>query len=370
VKELLATYDAWRAGGVEVGRAVVLRTFGSSPRREGAVLLVAADGRMVGSVSGGCVESAAAAEVLDARSTGRSRVIRYGITDEQAWDAGLACGGTIDVLIEPAVPDAVLQAARASLAGDAQGGGVAILPLPADAETRDDPDRPDRASALPGRARFLAAGDLDVHRGADDSGARELDPVLIDAARSALEAGRSQVVDLADGSVFIEAFPPRARLVVVGATEVARHLVGFARGLGYETVVVDPRSAFAAADRFPDVDALIDDWPEPAFAALDVGPLDAVAVLSHDPKLDEPAIAEAFRRGASYVGAIGSTRSQAERRARLLAAGSRPEDLDRLKAPIGLDLGGREPSETALAIMAEIVAARRGGSTVPMRTRR
>ena len=157
---------------------------------------------------------------------------------------------------------------------------------------------------------------------------------------------------------------------MVGATEVARHLVEFARGLGYTTVVIDPRTAFAAPDRFPDVDALIHDWPDEAFAAVGVGPLDAVAVLSHDPKLDEPAIADAFRRRARYVGAIGSARTQAERRDRLLSAGLRPDDIDRLRAPIGLDLGGREPSETALAIMAEIVAARRGGSTVPMRDRR
>ena len=140
--ELLATYDAWRTEGVEVGRAVVLRTFGSSPRREGAVLLAAADGRMIGSVSGGCVEAAAAAEVLESRKSGHSRVIRYGISDEQAWGVGLACGGTIDVLIEPSIPDAVLRAARASLDPDARGGVVAILWLPANAGGGGDGPEP------------------------------------------------------------------------------------------------------------------------------------------------------------------------------------------------------------------------------------
>jgi len=368
MNELLPTYDAWRAEGVEVGRAVVVRTFGSSPRREGAVLLVAEDGRMIGSVSGGCVEAAAAAEVLRARETGRSRVIRYGISDEQAWDVGLACGGTIEVLVEPSLPDAVLRAARASLDPDVQGGAVAILPLPREAAA--DSGAPQPASPALALPTFLASADLQRVPGADASRAEPLDPTFRSAALAALESGRSQIVDIADHSVFVEAFPSRSRLIVVGATEVARHLVAFARGLGYATIVIDPRAAFAAPERFPDVDSLIDDWPEAAFAAVDVGPLDAVAVLSHDPKLDEPALVEAFRRGARYVGAIGSAKTQAERRGRLVAAGVRPADVDRLKAPIGLDLGGREPSETALAVIAEVVAARRGGSAVPMRDRR
>jgi xanthine dehydrogenase accessory factor len=366
--ELLETYDTWRAEGVEVGRAVVLRTFGSSPRREGAVLLVAGDGRMVGSVSGGCVEAAAAAEVLEARTTGRSRVIRYGVTDDEAWGVGLACGGTIDVLVEPSVPDAVVQAARTALDAGGCGGAVAILRLPPNAMAGGDTSEP--ATSLLGPPTFVSAGDMDLPPEADQQRTGSLEPALVSAARAALASGRSQVVDLADGAIFIEAFPPRPRLVAVGATEVARHLVGFAQGLGYATIVIDPRAAFAAPDRFPGVDALIDDWPEEAFAAVGVGPLDAVAVLSHDPKLDEPAILAAFRLGARYIGAIGSAKTQAERRDRLLAAGLRPEDVDGLNAPIGLDLGGREPSETALAIMAEIVAARRGGTAVPMRDRR
>jgi xanthine dehydrogenase accessory factor len=366
--ELLETYDAWRAEGVEVGRAVVLRTFGSSPRREGAVLLVAADGWMIGSVSGGCVEAAAATSVLEVQRTGRSRVVRYGITDEQAWGVGLACGGTIEVLVEPSVPHAVLRAARTARDADSRGGAVVIERLPPNSVAADDTS--ETATSPLGPPTFVSADDLGFKPGADPRPPAALEPEWASAARAALGSGRSQVVELADGSVFVEAFPPRPRLVVVGATEVARHLVGFARGLGYATIVIDPRAAFAAPHRFRDVDALIDDWPEEAFATVGVGPLDAVAVLSHDPKLDEPAILAAFRLGVRYVGAIGSARTQIERRDRLLGAGLRPEDVDRLKAPIGLDLGGREPSETALAIMAEIVAAQRGGTAVPMRDRR
>jgi xanthine dehydrogenase accessory factor len=336
MRELLDQYDAWRGEGQHVGRAVVIRTYGSAPRQEGSVLLVAEDGRMVGSVSGGCVEGAAAEAVQEARRSGHASVIRYGISDDLAWSVGLACGGTIDVLVQPNVPEDVLAAARDDAAGL---GATVVTELPA--------DTPPLASARPG---------------APPSGAS-----LEQLRAETLAAGRSRTVEVGGRSVFIEAFPARPRLVIVGATEIARSLVLLAGALGYERIVIDARSAFATAERFPDVDALLSDWPEDAFAAIGLGPNDAVAILSHDPKFDEPAILEAFRRGARYVGAVGSRKTQADRRRRLLEAGLAEAQLAELHGPIGLDLGGREPSETALAILAEIVAARRGGSGAPMR---
>ncbi|MBI3752158.1 MAG: XdhC family protein [Chloroflexi bacterium] len=361
MRELLETYDAWRSEDLGVGRAVVVRTFGSAPRAEGAVLLVAEDGRMIGSVSGGCVEAAAAEEVLRARATGHARVIRYGISDEQAWDVGLACGGTIDVLVEPDVAPGVVAAARAASAVAAT-----ILPAPVPpaelgpfAAGDGEPPRPPIilvADAGPAREAARLAGDR-----------AGVPPAVAAAARDALASGRSSLLAAERRTWFVEAFAVPPRLVVVGATEVARHLVGFARSVGYGTVVVDPRAAFATPARFPDVDRLLVAWPDEAFDRLALGPDDAVAVLSHDPKIDEPAILEACRRGARYVGAVGSRRSQAARRERLLAAGLRAEELDRLRGPIGLDLGGREPAETALAIVAELVAARRGGTGAPLR---
>jgi xanthine dehydrogenase accessory factor len=361
MRELLPTYDAWRAEGLGVGRAVVVRTFGSAPRTEGAVLLVAEDGRMIGSVSGGCVEGAAADEVRRARETGRSRVIRYGISDEQAWGVGLACGGTIDVLAEPTVAEAVLEAAR--------GPGAAVLTaLPRDlpppelgAHAAGQGSAPETPRIVPAPGAAGPSGTTDAIEG--------LDPSLRAAAAAALAAGRSTLATAADRTWFVEAFPAPPRLVVVGATEVSRFLVGLAGDLGYETVVIDARQAFSTPERFPDVDRLMVAWPDEAFEEIGVGPNDAVAVLSHDPKFDEPAIVEAFRRGARYVGAVGSRKSQAARGGRLLAAGLSSEDLARLHGPIGLDLGGREPVETALAILAEIVAARRGGSGQPLRDR-
>ncbi len=362
MQELIEALEGWRAEGVGVGRAVVVRTFGSSPRPAGAVLLVGDDGRIAGSVSGGCVEGAAAEEVLAARRDGRQRVIRYGISDEQAWDVGLACGGTIDVLVSPGVPRAAEEAARD--VRDGSGGGLAVV-------TRLPPDAPSAAlgphSPGPGETPpDPLTVDMD-DRLVGTLGDASADEALVEAAHACLLAGESRTVELAGTQLFIEAYPARPRLVVVGAVEIARPLVPFARQLGYETIVIDGRAAFATRDRFPDADRLVLAWPDEAAGEIGLGPADAVVVLTHDVKFDEPAIIAALSRGCRYVGAVGSRRTQAERRARLLAAGVPSADLDRVHGPIGLDLGGRQPAETALAIMAEIVADRRGGLGRPMR---
>jgi xanthine dehydrogenase accessory factor len=193
-----------------------------------------------------------------------------------------------------------------------------------------------------------------------------VDSELVGLARESLARGTSRTVQVGGRSLFIEAFTVRPRLVVVGAGQVAIPLVAMAGALGYETIVVDGRAAFATRERFPGVDRLIVGWPEEAAAEIGLGPADAVAILSHDAKFDEPAIVTAFAHGCRYVGVIGSRRTQAERRERLSAAGVRPEDLARLHGPIGLDLGGREPAETAMSIMAEVVATRYGGTGISM----
>jgi xanthine dehydrogenase accessory factor len=360
MKELLSTLDAWGDAAATAGRAVVVRTFGSAPRPEGAVLLATADGRIAGSVSGGCVEGAAAEEIERARQTGHARVIRYGISDEEAWDVGLACGGTIDVLAQPAIPGAAINAARVSSQVGGHGAAV-ITPLPPDSPPAEFGEHPPGDGAPPEPA--LTLDDDGLHGTLGDTA---LDDELATAARAALRRGQSRTVEVGGRSLFVEAFPVRPRLVIVGATEMARALASIASTLGYERIVIDARAAFAAEERFPDVERLINDWPEEAFDAIDLGPDDAVAVLSHDAKFDEPAIAEAFRRGARYVGAVGSRKTQGDRRARLREAGVEETELAHLHGPIGLDLGGRAPAETALSIMAEIVADRYGGSGRPM----
>jgi xanthine dehydrogenase accessory factor len=361
MKELLDTLATWQGEGTDIGRAVVVRTFGSAPRPEGAVLLYAADGRIAGSVSGGCVEGAAAEEIERARATGRARVIRYGISDEQAWDVGLACGGTIDVLVEPAVPSAAVAAATASLGAGGHGAAV-VTPLPGDSPPAEFGQHTPGVGATP-------EPELVVH---DDGrlegtlGDRALDAALVDAAAEALRRGQSRTVELGGRSLFVEAFPVRPRLVVVGAVEVARSLVRLAKELGFETLVVDGRASFATPERFPDVDRLVVGWPDEIADEIGLGPNDAVAVLTHDVKFDEPAIIEALRRGCRYVGAVGSRKTQADRRQRLRDAGVTDAELARLRGPVGLDLGGRQPPETALAILAEVVAERYGGSGAPM----
>jgi xanthine dehydrogenase accessory factor len=362
MKELLETLAGWHTEGIDAGRATVVRTFGSAPRPEGAVLLLASDGRIAGSVSGGCVEGAAAEEIERARRTGHSRVIRYGISDEQAWDVGLACGGTIDVLIEPRVPDPITAAAD----GVAPSTGAAVVtPLPPDSPPAEfGPHEPGEGAppepALVVHDDGFLAGTL---------GSAELDAVLVSEALDALNRGTSKTVELGGKSLFIEAFPVPPRLVVVGAVEVARSLVRLARELGYRTVVIDGRAAFATSERFPpgQVDELVVGWPDEVADEIGLGPNDAVAVLTHDVKFDEPAIVESLRRGCRYVGAVGSRKTQRERRQRLREAGVGDEELARLRGPIGLDLGGRAPAETALAIMSEIVATRYAGSGRPMR---
>ena len=329
MKELLDALDAWRRDGVRVGRAMVIRTYGSAPRPPGAALLYAADGRVAGSVSGGCVEGAAAEEVARAFATGRSKVVRYGVSDEQAWSVGLACGGNIDVLIEPDIPAEAEAAARSA-------GGVAVIT--------------DLASA----DRFVVSETGDVPAG--------LPPDVGAAARAALLQGTSGIVESGERRLFIEAYPVRPRLVIVGAVEIARALVRLARELGFATIVVDGRAAFATRERFPDADEVVVGWLDEVAGSIALDANDAVAVLAHDPKLDDPALVEAFRRGCRYVGALGSRKTQADRRERLRAAGVSDADIDRLHGPIGLDLGGRSPAETALAILAEIVADRYGAT--------
>ena len=357
MRELLPALEAWAADGQAVSRAVVIRTFGSSPRREGATMLRAADGRITGSVSGGCVEGATAEHMAAAAAAGEQRVVRFGISDSEAWDVGLACGGTIDVLVQPAIPAAALEAATVTLRDRRAGRAVVSILPPGSpgaglgASELGPPERPPEPLVV--HADSTLDGSL---------GEAQADAALVEAATAAISSGTSTVVELAGRQLFVEAFPVRPRLVVVGAVEVAVALIALGRGLGYETVLIDGRPAFATRERFPDVDQLVIGWPDEVADELELGRGDAVAVLSHDPKFDDPAITAALERECRYVGAIGSRKTQRARRERLLAAGLSETQLARLRGPIGLDLGGREPAETALAIMSEIVAARHGAS--------
>ncbi|HVM30382.1 MAG TPA: XdhC family protein [Candidatus Limnocylindrales bacterium] len=327
MRELLPVIEAWRAEGVGFGRAVLVRALGSAPRPPGATLLVADDGRLAGSVSGGCVEGACIEEVVRARRERRARVHRYGISDETAWSVGLACGSTVDVLVEPELREELIEALRSP---DDE---VVVTQLPADAPTH---------ASVPS----LELGQ---------------------ARQRGLAEGRSQVVLAGGEQHFVEAFPTVPRLVIFGATDVAQPLARLAHVLGWEVVVADARAAFATAERFPEADQLMVGWPDELAQRLALGQRDSVVVLTHDPKLDDPAITVALQADCRYVGAIGSRRTQRARRQRLSESGLHPQQVERLHGPVGLDLGGREPAEVALAIIAQVVATRygAGGGAMP-----
>ncbi len=342
MRDLLADYARLSASGKPVGRAVVTSVWGSAPRPEGASLLATADGEVAGSVSGGCVESATAMEIAEAIARGTPELVTFGVTDERAWEVGLACGGTIRVFVEPRVRPEVLEAARGP-------GGVVVATVI-------------EGEGLGGSLVVREDGAVEGAIGAALDRAR-----LRDLALEALAREASATVELATTSgapvrVFLEVFPRQPKLVVFGAVHIAAALVPLAKALGYRTIVADGREAFLSRERFREADELILAWPEEAFRRVGLDSATYVCVLSHDPKFDEPALAIALRSPARYVGAIGSKKTQAARRERLRAAGVTDAELARLHGPIGLDLGGRQPAETALAILAEMTAVRYGGS--------
>jgi xanthine dehydrogenase accessory factor len=342
MRDVLADIDRWQAEGRPVALATVVETWGSAPRRVGAKMALTADQRMAGSVSGGCVEAAvieAGGEVLKSR---RPRLLHFGVADETAWAVGLSCGGTIEVFVEP-VDLGFHEAVRAEITGERPAAVVTVLRGP--------------EAFLGGKLLLGASGHV---RGTIGGG---LDEPAVAAGRSALAQGRSQRVALPaalGAEVFVDVLRATPLLVIVGGVHIAIALTSVAKALGYRTIVVDPREPFGSAERFPHADRVLHGWPGEVLDQVGLTSDSAVAVLTHDPKLDDPALRAALPSPAFYVGALGSKATQARRRQRLLEAGLTEEALGRLKAPIGLDLGGRSPEEIALSVMAQIVAVRNG----------
>ena len=341
MRDLLPDYERLTAAGETVGRAVVTSVWGSAPRAEGASMLATRGGAIAGSVSGGCVEGATATEIGAALERGTPKLVTFGVSDERAWEVGLACGGTIKVFVEPAIPPAVLAAARGP-------GGEVVATIV--------------EGAMLGRtARVCDDGSIegDVGPGIPRDAVR-------DAALAALrrESSTTLAMETPSGgvTVFLEVFPRRPRLVIFGGVHIAVALVPLAGMLGYRTIVADGRQSFLTRERFPAAHELILAWPEQAFERIGLDPSCYVCILSHDPKFDEPALKAALRSSARYVGAIGSRKTQAKRREWLRSEGFTDEEIARLHGPIGLDLGGRQPGETALAILAEMTAVRYGGT--------
>jgi xanthine dehydrogenase accessory factor len=332
VKEVLGELKTWGERGDAIALATVIEVRRSAPRPPGAKMAVNEHGEIAGSVSGGCVEGAVV-EVAERVLAGEPpRLLHFGIADADAWDVGLPCGGEIDVWVERYASDALERAAR----GDARLAEVTML-----------------TGAAPG-AKLIV--DPDGAR-TGTLGAPELDD---EAARIAGELLWQEASER-HGPLFVDVVAPPPRLILFGAVDVAAAVCRLARAAGWRPIVVDPRARFATPERFPDAVEVIAAWPDEAFERLGgIDPATSIAVLTHDPKLDDAALLRALRSPARFVGAMGSRRAQAARRERLLELGLTDDDLSRLAAPLGLDLGAINREETALSILSEIVAARHG----------
>lgn len=310
---------AWHEAGRGAVLATVVETWGSAPRRVGAQLVIAGDGEMQGSVSGGCVEGAVVLEATEALEKGEQRLLEYGVSDGDAFAVGLACGGTIRILVEPigpVLPEALLRELMEARA--------ARQPVAYEANVKTG-------------ARGL------VREGYEDRFAMD---------RSGFEQ---------EGDVFVAIHNPPLRLVIVGAVHIAQALVPMARIAGYDPYIVDPRAAFGSEARFPG-ERILSDWPDEALEAVGVDSRTAVVLLTHDPKLDDPALLISLRSKAFYIGALGSKRTHAARLERLAEAGIEPHHLGRIHGPIGLDIGAAGPPEIAVAIIGEMTRVLRRGA--------
>ena len=331
MRDILTRLRKWVAEGEEIALATVIKTWGSSPRPVGAKMAVTHSGELTGSVSGGCVEGAVIEECMTALESGQSKILTYGVADETAWDVGLACGGTIQVYVEPFSAWNTVFDEFVSRVEQGQGCTV-VMDLSENSDT----------------GKMLIP-----HEGTTSPAA------LQPAIDTLLASGSSGLLQADEGrQFFVDNYQPQPHLVIVGAVHISEALSKMARILDFRVTILDPRSAFASEDRFSDVDDLVVGWPQRALPDVIRHSETYVAVLTHDPKIDVPALAAALQSDVKYVGALGSRKTIASRKAALHEAGLSTEDTDRLKGPIGLPLGGRSPQEIALSIMAEIVSVR------------
>jgi xanthine dehydrogenase accessory factor len=354
VREVLDQIVALQKSGERVAMGIVIRTWQSAPRPAGAAMLVTLTGEAIGSVSGGCVEGAVYESALEVLQTGRSRLERYGVSDDDAFAVGLTCGGTLEVLVT-----------------DVSQTSWPHLEVLADFISADKPV----AVAL--ITQGASAGEhliLTEDERFGTLGSRRLDDAVCDDALGLLVNGRSATLHYGrDGErrgdeveIFVHSFAPKARMYVFGAIDFAAALARLGSFLGYHVTICDARATFATTKRFPEADEVIVEWPHVWLARQEVTEQTIICVLTHDPKFDVPVLELALRSRAAYVGAMGSRRTHHARLEALRAVGMSEEELSRLHSPIGLDLGSRTPEETAISIAAEIIAHQWGGTGEPL----
>jgi xanthine dehydrogenase accessory factor len=304
----------WHRTGRKAVIATVVETWGSAPRRVGSMLAVSGAGELAGSVSGGCVEGAVVAEAFEALETGRSKLLTYGVSDDEAFAVGLACGGTIRIQVQPVGPTGLPE----DILADLVAARAARKPVAYVVDT------------VTWERRLAGPGEFPDRFRADRSGMAE------------------------DGRTFIAIHNPPLRMIVVGAVHIAQPLLIMARLAGYDPLLIDPREAFGSTERFPG-ETISHDWPDEAMTAFGLDLRTAVVTLTHDPKIDDPAIRTAIRSEAFYIGSLGSTRTHAKRVARLEEAGFSSAEIARIHAPVGLDIGAATPAEIAVSVLAQVI---------------
>jgi len=354
MRDILGELTSWWAAGEPAAVATVIDIWKSAPRQPGAAMAVAVNGTVVGSVSGGCVEGAVYEIAMEVLSSGETRRVRFGVTDDDALAVGLTCGGEIDLVVQRIAPDS----------------SPSMTAVTHSIETEE----PVAVAMVVGGETLGNSMAFWSDRSDGTLGDPGLDASILRDGRGMLEAGMTGLCTygpsgeqrLDDVEVFVRSFAARPRMLVFGAIDFAASVVRIGRFLGYHVTLCDARGVFATPKRFPDADEVVVEWPNRFLKGIEVDARTAICVLTHDPKFDIPVLEIALRSSAGYIGAMGSRRTHEDRLERLRELGLTEEELARLHSPIGLDLGARTPAETAVSIAAELIQVKWGGSGLPL----
>jgi xanthine dehydrogenase accessory factor len=334
--DIFSQIDQWASEKREFATATVIKTWGSSPRPVGSVLAVDNNMEMLGSVSGGCIEGAVVKEALAVLESGVPKRVHYGVSDEEAWEVGLSCGGKVEVFIEPFVSTLPEEAPVWQSLQEAVSQNQSCVFLS------------NMSSAKPQRVILDPLADLAL---------QPVDPELGQAGLQAYRERKTQSLQIGEAHWFAQVLPRKSQLILVGAAHITVDLVVLAQSFGFETIVIDPRGIFAEKTQFPVApDQLHVDWPAEILPQYTLDSYTYLVMLTHDPKIDDQALHLALRSEVGYIGALGSRRTAAKRRTRLMEAGFTETEIDRIHGPVGIDIRAKKPREIALSIMAQIIA--------------
>lgn len=352
LSEVSGALNTWAAAGKSAAVATLVQVRRSAPRAAGARLAVSEGGDMAGSISSGCVEGDLFERLKEVIADGRPRLTEYGISDEMAAGVGLPCGGEIEVLLarHDASDPVWRRLGETLVAGDP---AVLVVGLGDSSEVASG----DEVASEPAGRMLLVRHDLET---TGSLGSTALDHEAESAIAPLFDRGGTAMLELSGLRVFAEAFLPPPRLAIIGASPIAEALCHLAAWASLDVTVIDPRTALATADRFPGATRVLDEWPEEGLAQAGIDRWLNVVVLSHDQKIDVPALAAALRAGCLYVGLLGGKRTQQSRRQALTEMGFAADELERIHGPVGLDLGARGPREIALSIMSQLIAVQHG----------